>query len=145
MALQGETVQDTNSDRLKEIRKVKDKQPLWRAPQATHTSLLSDADAKGCTTHNLSLWFHLSDSGDYLCIHPASHLVHQHSLVHSDCGRKGLCEGLTGRLNLAAEHDHQITLSCGWPGCIWKSQLEQFFHRQENKLRLSRLAIPKVV
>lgn len=34
---------------------MKDKQPLWRALQATHTSLLSDAKVNGCTKHNLSL------------------------------------------------------------------------------------------
>lgn len=47
----------------------------------------------------------------------------------SSYGRKGLWEGLKG---LAAACDHQITLSCAWPGCTWKSQLEQFLHRQEQ-------------
>lgn len=47
----------------------------------------------------------------------------------------------TGMLYLATEHDHQMTY--GWPGCIWKSQLEQFFPRWKNTSLLSSLLVQR--
>lgn len=44
-------------------------------------------------------------------------------------------------LYLATEHDHQMTY--GWLGCIWKSQLEQFFPRWKNTSLLSSLLVQR--